>query len=137
MADMGFEIEGIDDFIKELEELGNLDAYAPELLQAAAPILEEKLKQEVHSAANRGYATGKLAGSIKAGKPSQNQYGHYVSVSAKGKDAKGVRNNEKLAYLHYGTSKQAARPVLTGAVKKAEKGCLEAMQRKLDEVIDR
>lgn len=134
---MGFEVEGIDDFIKELEGLGNLDAYAPELLQAAAPILEEKLRQEVQGAANRGYATGRLARSIKAGKPSQNQYGHYVSVSAKGKDSKGIRNNEKLAYLHYGTSKQTARPVLTNAVKKAEKRCLEVMQKKLDEVTER
>ena len=53
---------------------------------------------------------------------------------AKGKDRKGVRNNEKLAYLNYGTSKQGAKPVVGKAVKNAEGKCLEIMQEKFNEV---
>ena len=131
---MGFQRMGVDEFAKELEELGNVDKYAPELLNAAAPILEKELHSQVQRKANRGYATGDLAASIKAKKPGENKYGHYVVVTAEGKDRKGVRNNEKLAYLNYGTSKQQARPVIAKSIKNAEGDCLEAMQKKFDEV---
>ena len=131
---MGFQSMGFDDFAKELEELGNIDKYAPEMLSAAAPILEKELKGQVKKEANRGYATGDLERSIKAKKPGKNEYGHYVVISADGKDRKGVRNNEKLAYLNYGTSKQQARPVISKAVQNSENDCLDAMQEKYNEV---
>ena len=131
---MGFQTMGFDEFAKELEELGNVDAYAPALLNAAAPILEEGLRGQVKREANRGYATGDLASSIKAKKPGKNAYGHYVMVTAEGKDRKGVRNNEKLAYLNYGTTKQQARPVIAKAIQESEDDCLEVMQEKFDEV---
>ena len=131
---MGFQMMGFDEFAKELEELGDIDKYAPAMLNAAAPILEKSLRSRVKREANRGYANGDLAGSIKAKKPGKNEYGHYVMVTADGKDRKGVRNNEKLAYLNYGTTKQEARPVISGAITDAEGDCLEAMQRKFDEV---
>ena len=125
---------GFDEFARELEELGNVDDYAPALLNAAAPILEQGLRDRVRREANRGYATGDLAESVKAKKPGKNEYGHYVAVTAEGKDRKGVRNNEKLAYLNYGTTKQQARPVISGAIRDAEDDCLEAMQEKFNEV---
>lgn len=131
---MSFETLGFDDLAKELEELGDLEDVAPAMLEAAAPILEKELRGKVKQEASKGYATGDLARSIKANKPGENHLGHYVSVTAKGKDRKGTRNNEKLAYLHYGTSSQEARPVITKAVKDAEKACLEAMQEKFNEV---
>lgn len=132
---MAFKMDGLDDLMKELEKVGNIEDYAPELLNAAAPILEKTLKTEVAAAANRGYASGNLKKSITANKPSKNKIGYYVSVTAKGKDKSGTRNNEKLAYLNYGTSKQSARPVLAKAVRKAEDECVESMQKKLDEVL--
>lgn len=131
---MGFQTMGFDEFAKELEELGNVDKYAPAMLNAATPILEKSLKSRVKREANRGYASGDLANSIKAKKPGKNEYGHYVMVTAGGRDRKGVRNNEKLAYLNYGTTKQEARPVITGAITDAETDCLEAMQQKFNEV---
>ena len=123
---MGFQAIGFDDFAKELDRLGKLDEYAPDMLEAAAPILERELKGQVQAEANRGYATGDLAGSIKSRKPEKNERGHYVTITASG--------NEKLAYLNYGTTKQQARPVISKAVQNAEGECLEAMQRKFDEV---
>lgn len=125
---------GIDEFAKELEELGELDRYAPDLLKAAVPILEKELKQAVSKEANRGYATGDLKQSIQPMKPGKNQYGHYIAVTAKGKDRKGVWNNEKLAYLEYGTSKQEARPVISRAIKSSEQGCIEKMQERFNAV---
>ena len=131
---MGFEVMGFDEFAKELEDLGKLDDYAPELLSAAAPVLEKELRTQVKKEANKGYATGDLANAIKAKKPGENEYGHYVMVTAEGKDRKGVRNNEKLAYLNYGTMKQEARPVIANAVKASENECVKTMQQKFDEV---
>ncbi len=131
---MGFQTMDFDEFAKELEELGDVDRYAPALLNAAAPVLEKELRSEVKQEANRGYATGDLADAIEAKKPGKNEYGHYVMVTAEGKDRKGVRNNEKLAYLNYGTSKQQARPVIATAIKNAEGECLEVMQETFNEV---
>ena len=93
---MGFSVTGFDELEKELDQLGKIDEYAPELLEAAVQPLEKELKGQVQRAANRGYATGELASSIKACKPGKNSIGHYIAVTAKGKDKKGVRNNEKL-----------------------------------------
>ena len=80
---MGFQAIGFDDFAKELDRLGKLDEYAPDMLEAAAPILERELKGQVQAEANRGYATGDLAGSIKSRKPEKNERGHYVTITAK------------------------------------------------------
>lgn len=132
--DMSFQTMGFDDLEKELEQLGDIDDIAPVILEAAAPILKEELQSQVQQAADKGYANGDLAGSIKANKPGENHLGHYVSVTAKGKDRKGIRNNEKLAYLNYGTSKQSARPVISKAMKNSEKKCLDTMQKKFNEV---
>ena len=128
-----FQEMGFDEFTRELERLGNLDQIAPELLESAAPILENALKEQVRKEADRGFATGSLEASIKSNKPGRNQQGHYVSVTAKGKDGKGVRNNDKLAYLEFGSSKQQARPVVSKAVREAEGECVEAMQKKFGE----
>lgn len=131
---MGFESFGFDELAKELDKLGKVDELAPKMLKAAAPILEKELKSQVKQEADRGYANGDLEKSIRANKPGENHLGHYVSVTAKGKDRKGMRNNEKLAYLHYGTSKQMARPVISKAIKNTEKDCLDAMQEEFNEV---
>ena len=45
---------GFDEFARELEKLGNIDEYAPELLNAAAPTLEKELKNQVSKATNKG-----------------------------------------------------------------------------------
>lgn len=134
MDNMGFREIGISEMAREIEGLANVDQIAPEVLEAAAPILEKALKRQVRAEANKGYATGDLEGSIKANKPKKNQYGYFVSVTATGKDRKGVRNNEKLAYLNNGTSKQQARPVIAKARQQAEGECLRAMQEKFNEV---
>ena len=82
---MGFSVTGFYELEKELDQLGKIDEYAPELLEAAVQPLEKELKGQVQRAANRGYATGELASSIKACKPGKNSIGHYIAVTAKAK----------------------------------------------------
>lgn len=131
---MSFKTLGFEDLEKELKKIADIENVAPQMLEAAVPVLEENLKGEVQSDANKGFATGELYGSLSANKPEENKYGHYVSVTAKGVDSKGVRNNEKLAYMEYGTSKQEATAVISKAVRKSEKKCHEIMQEKFEEV---
>lgn len=130
---MGFEAWGFEDLAKQLDEIGKIDDLAPTMLEAAAPILEKELKSQIHREAVKGYATGELERSIKANKPGENHIGHFVSVTAKGKDRNGTRNNEKLGYLNYGTSKQPAHPVIARSVKNVEEECLEVMQAVFNE----
>lgn len=124
----GFTIDGIDDSIRQLEKAGDLESIAPKMIDEATPVLEEALKAEVQQAASKGYATGELASSIKKSKAKRNEYGYFGAVRPTGKDEKGVRNMEKLAYLHYGTTKQEADPVVTKAVARAEPKVYEKMQ---------
>lgn len=131
---MSFKTLGFDDLQKELNRIADIENIAPQMLQAAVPVLERNLKDEVQSSANKGYATGDLHQSISANKPKENDRGHYISVTAKGADRKNTRNAEKLAYLEYGTSKQDATEPISKAVKKSEKKCHEIMQKKFEEV---
>lgn len=123
-----FEMAGFEDLLKQIEQASNLDNIAPEIINEALPILEESLKNTVQQEADKGYATGEMAESIKKSRAKRNQYGYFGIVRPTGKDKKGVRNMEKLAYLHYGTSKQQARPVVTKAVFHAERGIIAKMQ---------
>lgn len=133
-----FKMTGLDDLIGKLENLSaNTDEIARDAIDAAKPTLREALSQCIEEAANRGYATGELAGSIQATKTKQYAYGYYADVKPTGTDKKGVRNGEKLAYLEYGTSRQLAHPVMKRALDRAGKTCQEIMQEKVEEALKR
>ena len=123
-----FDIEGIDDLVKELDGL-EFDRIAPKMLEEAVPILERNVKK--HSEAHRD--SGEMASSIKATKARAGKDGYSVAVRPTGTDKKGVRNMGKLVYLEYGTSKQKATPVLTPSVRESE----EPVRQKMQEVFDR
>ena len=123
-----FDFEGVDDLMKELDML-EVERIAPVMLEEAVPILESAVKRKaaVHK------VSGGMLRSIKKSKTGRSRTGYYISVRPTGKDAKGVRNMEKMAYLEYGTGKQRATPVLTAAVHEAE----ERVACKMQEVFDR
>lgn len=123
-----FEMTGIDEFAKMLERAGKLDEIAPKMIEESLPILEASLKGVVQQEADRGYATGALVESIKKTGSLRNAYGYFGVVRPTGVDKHGVRNMEKLAYLHYGTSKQMARPVVTRAVFQVRQKIIDKMQ---------
>lgn len=118
-----FEIQGFDDFEKELSLL-DADRIIPMMLEESVPILEANVKRR--ASAHR--VTGAMVNSIKATKASVNSRGHYISVRPTGTDSKGVRNMEKLIYNEYGTSKQAASPILSAAVRESEEPVVNKMQ---------
>lgn len=124
-----FESTGIDELMKELNLL-DADKIAPVMLEAAAPILEKAVIKK----ASTHKVSGDMIRSIKPTKPQKNQTGHYIVVRPTGKDAKGVRNMEKMADLEYGVNgKQAATPVMTPATHEAEM----EVEAKMQEVFNR
>lgn len=153
MASFTFEISK--DFLATLGRLGDVEQYAPKMLDEAAPILETAVKASIRSSTG-SEATGELLASIKKSKVTKNKWGYYLQVRPTGKSArkgggylrKGkrvgrkkveggvrdpIRNMEKAVYLQYGTSKQRPRPWLEKALGDAEPGVL----RKMQEVFER
>jgi HK97 gp10 family phage protein len=130
--DMGkFDFNFDSDLTQQLERLENFDEIAQKVLGGATPILERHVKAETE----KHKKSGDLYTSIKPSKPKKNQYGWYSTVKPTGKDKKGVRNMEKMAYLEYGTSNEDAHPVLTKALKDAEPEVTEKMQEIYNEAV--
>lgn len=129
-----FGIEMPDEFIKKLERLDKYDELAKKMLDKAAPVLVNTMKHEI-SRLDKYSQSGSLHDSIVAGKPKKNDFGYFVSVGPKtgSKDANGVRNGEKLAYMEYGTSKMDPHPVLDRAKMAAENRAIQIMQEVFDE----
>lgn len=130
MGKFDFEIPA--DFIKQLGRLADVDRVAPKMIDEAMPILAENLKGELV----KHKRTSDMLDSVKktsAGKSSGG--GYYAVVRPTGKDSKGVRNMEKLAWLEYGTKKkdgfgwkQDPTPILTKAIKDSENAVLNKMR---------
>ena len=120
--------QGLDDFLHSLTSL-EVDKMTTDMLEAAEPVLMENVKRY----AERHRASGSMVKSIKSTGVKERKGGKYLVVRPTGKDHKGVRNMEKLAYLEYGTVKQPATPVVTPAVKEAE----TTVERAMDAIFDK
>ncbi len=132
------ELNGFDGLIEGLNNLAaNTGEIAKKAINAATPTLKDALSQCIEESANRGYATGELAQSIEATKAKQNAYGYFAAVRPVGEDRKGVRNGEKLAYLEYGTSRQAAHPVIARAINRAGEKCEKIMQDEVEKAVQK
>lgn len=112
-----FDFTVSDDFLKTLGKLSDIDKVAPQMINEALPTCSEYLKRGIESA-DHPYSKGQMVKSIKESKATQERNGSWKGVTRPtGKDSKGVRNMEKLAYYEYGTSHhgkthQKARPIM-------------------------
>lgn len=122
------------EFLKQLGRLADVEQYAPQMLEAAAPVLVRSVKSSLQSVTS-STATGELVASVKVTKVFHNKYGYFLQVRPTGKDKKGVRNMEKAAYLEYGTSKQAARPWAAKSSNDAQAEVLAKMQEVFEEAV--
>ena len=106
------------------------DELAKGILMAGVPILKRAVVK--HASFHR--RTGEMVNSIRETSPKKNNIGWYSVVRPTGKDSKGMRNMEKMAYLEYGaaTHGQPSTPVIAPAVNESEKAVLEAMQEEFD-----
>lgn len=109
-----FHVDIPNDLIKLLNTMeAQIDEISVDAVKEAEPIVVNALKEECskHNISETDKTRGQMTASIKATGPKKNALGVYDFVRPTGKDSKGVRNMEKLAYLEYGTSKQKATPV--------------------------
>lgn len=129
-------LTGFDELERMLGGLAQPGKMAVKAVDAAAPILERSLKSEIAKTTGKdhkrgkSYRPGSLEASIKRTKAKENQLGVFSVVKPDGKDSKGVRNVEKLAYLEYGVASrgQLPHPVRQKAINAAEDECVKAME---------
>lgn len=130
---MSLKMTGFDLLEDELKKYDDPDDNAAKVVDTASPILVETVKEMIKTTTSSD-SSGDLADSIQATGAKINGYGCFAAVRPTGRDRKGVRNGEKMAYREYGTSKQPAKPILKKAVRKSEKKCLEIMQKTFEDV---
>lgn len=107
-----FDFTVSDDFIKTLGRLSQVDKVAPMMINETLPTVSSYIKSGFESAGHP-YSDGDLVRSIKEKPATEDKNGGWRGISRPtGKDDRGVRNMEKLAYYEYGTSKQPARPIM-------------------------
>lgn len=138
MADIS--ISGLDELEKALQRLAeSADSIGMKAVDRAKPIVVKAVRAALTDAAGAGQATGAMVSSVAGTKTGINEYGVYTVVFPMGTDAKGVRNAEKAAYLNYGVRKgyrghqQAPTYWHDKAVSAAEKGCIDAIEKTVEE----
>lgn len=124
-----FRMEFPADLLKKIQDMGDVDEWAPPAIAAAMPIIEAEMQKQL--SVHRD--TGEMITSIKSTRPQKVKSGGFFSIARPtGKDAKGVRNMEKLAYIEHGTIKQMARPVLRSIINR----CSEEVVRKIQHTFE-
>lgn len=132
-----FSLEISDDFFKQLGRLKDIEKVAPQMIDAATPILVQSVKNALSSHRE----TGDMIASIRRTKAKKTKGGgfygavrptgiskFYINAKGKKKERKvPIRNMEKFAFLEFGTKQQQATPVITKALNDARPGVEQAM----------
>ena len=127
-----FNMQGLEDFARQLEKLGlGADEIAVKAVDEAASIMDAELKSSIQ-ANTQTYGTDPLATSIHHFEPRKNDLGCFTVSTARGKDAKGVRNHDKLYWKEFGNSRQEAQPIVEKCVRRTEEKALKKMQEVFD-----
>ena len=130
MADM--EIVGFNEFLAKMDKLGDqayVEGIGKKMVEAAYPMSESAMKSALASVEHGPYATGSVSASVSGTGTKVNAYGVYAVARPTGRDAKGVRNGAKAAFLQYGTKHMAARPWREKAVNTAKGPAIKTMEQ--------
>ena len=125
----------IDDIAKELEQLGEdvSGQLGQEMLDEGAEIIEFNWIKSIKN--HNHIDTGDMANSVGVAKGTKAK--KFRDIYPQGKDSKGVRNAEKAFIAHYGKSGQLGTRFVDEAEASSDAECAVAMQRKLDEYIEK
>lgn len=138
---MRMEMNGFDDVDAFLDKLGvQVRNASMKAVDEAAPILVRAAGEAVRRAANKGYATGELAGSFKATKAKNNQYGTYSVVRPEGYDDRRTSNYAKAVWLEYGTHPKDGRdnqasPWRQKAIDSAKSAVEDSLERSITRAV--
>ena len=149
------EIKMPDDFLLKVSRLGDqTDAIVTKALEAGGKIVLDKVRGNLRSVVGKGTklpsrSTGELAASLGLSPVKVNRKGgHDIKIgfneprrkqnAARGKRSYYTATNAMIAtVLEYGKHNQPPKPFLKPARSASRKPCQEAMQRTLEEEIDK
>ena len=132
-----------EDFLLKVSKLADrTDAILPEVLKAGAEVVENKvranLKASIGKTKGRSRSTGELLSSLGTSPAKQDWDGNFDVKIGFSEPRKDGGSNAKIAtILEYGKSGQPARPFLKPAKTASRSACIQAMERKLAEEIDK
>lgn len=115
------------------------EQIAKKALHEAAGIVADKIRVNLEAnLAGSGQSTGALADSLGITPVDMNQEGYWnVKIGFDGYDAKGVPNQLKARVMESGSSTVRKRPFVRPAVNATKKAAVEAMQKVIDEEIEK
>ena len=125
------EVNGFDDVLKKfdkLSDLGKVNDIAIKAITKAKPISAAQMRAAIASVEYGQYASGSVSASIESTDTLMNGYGVYAVARPTGRDAKGVRNGAKAAWLQYGAPNLMARPWKQKAVGAATGPCIQTIE---------
>ena len=125
----------IDDIAKELEQLGEdvSGQLGQKMLDEGAKIIEFNWVKSIKN--HNHIDTGDMVNSVGVAKGTKAK--KFRDIYPQGKDSKGVRNAEKAFIAHYGKSGQLGDRFVDEAEANADAECATAMQKKLNEYIEK
>lgn len=132
MAKFTFDFpDSIEKQIQSLERAGKAEIIV-KMLESGGEAVEKEMKQQCKNY----HQSGNMLKSIKTTKATKNKKGYFVVTRPTGKEVRTmkngkkhtIRNMEKLAYLHYGTTKQPATGIVTKVINSAKEPAVNSMQ---------
>jgi HK97 gp10 family phage protein len=133
-----------DEFLMKVSKLEErTDEILPRVLEAGAEVVEAKVRSNLRAAIGKGTkepsrSTGELLSALGTSTAKQDRDGNFnVKVGFSEPRRDGDSNAKIATILEYGKSGQPARPFLKPAKTASKSACIEAMEQKLTEEIDK
>ena len=133
-----------DEFLMKVSKLEErTDEILPRVLEAGAEVVEAKVRSNLSAAIGKGTkdpsrSTGELLSALGTSSAKQDRDGNFnVKVGFSEPRRDGDSNAKIATVLEYGRSGQPARPFLKPAKTASKSACIEAMEQKLTEEIDK
>lgn len=131
-----FRLTGYEGVEKMFDSLAS-GGIALKAVKEAAPILNKSTKKAIHSAANKGYATGALENSFVPTDAKENKYGAYSVIRPVGKDSKGDSFNAIATFLEFGTPNRSRSQMSASQWReKAVNGARAEAESKMEDVVN-
>lgn len=142
MAKATFKIP--EDFLLKVSRLADkTDEILPKVLEAGAEVVEAKVRSNLASAIGKNTkepsrSTGELLSALGTSPAKQNRDGDFdVKIGFSEPRRDGDSNAKIATILEYGKSGQPARPFLKPAKTASKSACIQAMEQKLTEEIEK
>ena len=133
-----------DEFLMKVSKLEErTDEILPRVLEAGAEVVEAKVRSNLSATIGKGTkepsrSTGELLSALGTSSAKQDRDGNFnVKVGFSEPRRDGDSNAKIATVLEYGKSGQPARPFLKPAKSASKSACIQAMEQKLTEEIDK